>query len=355
VPILLASDETHLTNFSGNKKLWPVYMSIGNIRSSIRNMHTMHAWIPIALLPVGPKRVNKITGYSVEMQKQQALQTVHEVFTHLLKPLSDARCQTGYEMICTDRNVRLYFPKLFCWLTDHMENATIHAITSNPCPVCIVPVEKLGKYSETGYPRCSHADYITAHRESDALSLNEQGVKNINNALWSLPKLNLPDLVRADILHNILLGVWKHMIDWIQDFLEHYERINAFDYVWCRLPPYPGFSIPTKLYRVVSQWSGKEIRNFAKVILGTFAAALRQTTNQPRLTGGQVQEFNEAILCVSSLTDFHLMTQYPSHTDQTISYLKRYLREFHETKNVFLHFRAGKKVKKAAAEAHKNL
>ncbi|RPB21313.1 hypothetical protein L211DRAFT_769374, partial [Terfezia boudieri ATCC MYA-4762] len=35
VSILLVSDETHLTNFSGDKKLWPVYMSIGNIGSSI--------------------------------------------------------------------------------------------------------------------------------------------------------------------------------------------------------------------------------------------------------------------------------------------------------------------------------
>jgi len=227
-------------------------MSIGNIRSSIRNMHTIHAWIPIALLPVGPKRVNKIPGYSVEMQEQQALQTVHEVFTHLLKFLSDARCQTGYEMICADRNVHLCFPKLFCWLADHMENATIHAITSNRYPVCIVPVEKLGEYSETGYLRHSHADYITAHRESDTLSLNEQGVKNINNALWLLPELNPRDLVRADILHNILLGVWKHMTDWIQDFLEYHERINAFDYVWHPLPPYPRFSVPTKPYRVVS-------------------------------------------------------------------------------------------------------
>jgi len=56
-----------------------------------------------------------------------------------------------------------------------------------------------------------------------------------------------------------------------------------------------------------------------------------------------------------TLTDFHLMTQYPSYTDQTSSYLKRYLWEFHETKNVFLRFCVGKKVKKAAAEPHKNL
>ncbi|KAF8430917.1 hypothetical protein BGX38DRAFT_1077355, partial [Terfezia claveryi] len=139
VPILLASDETHLTNFSGDKKLWPVYMSIGNIRSSIRNTHTMHAWIPIALLPIGLKRVNKIPGYSVETQEIHALQTIHKVLTHLLQPLSDARCQKGYKMVCADGNIRLCFPKLFCWLADHMENATIHGIASNHCPTCITP------------------------------------------------------------------------------------------------------------------------------------------------------------------------------------------------------------------------
>ena len=31
VPLLLASDKTDLTNFSGDKPAWPVYMSIGNI------------------------------------------------------------------------------------------------------------------------------------------------------------------------------------------------------------------------------------------------------------------------------------------------------------------------------------
>ncbi|KAF8418350.1 hypothetical protein EV426DRAFT_539685, partial [Tirmania nivea] len=108
-------------------------------------------------------------------------------------------------------------------------------------------------------------------------------------------------------------------MEWIQRFLEHHERINAFDYVWRRLPPYPGFSVPTKAYRVVVQWSGKEMRNFARIILGTFTAAL---------------QFNKAILCVRSLTDFYLMTQYPSHTDETVSYLRQYLPDFHETKDL---------------------
>jgi len=106
---------------------------------------------------------------------------------------------------------------------------------------------------------------------------------------------------------------------------------------------------------MVSQWSGKELRHFARVILGIFTVALRRTTNQPHPTGSQVQEFNTAIQCVRSMTDFYLMTQYDSHTDKTVSYMQKYLREFHETMSVFLRYGAGKGAKRAAAEAHKVL
>jgi len=49
------------------------------------------------------------------------------------------------------------------------------------------------------------------------------------------------------------------------------------------------------------------------------------------------------------------MMQYSSHTDHTVSYMQRSLHVFHETKDVFQRFRAGKKAKRAAAEAHKSL
>jgi hypothetical protein len=179
----------------------------------------MHAWIPIALLPICPKRVNKIPGYSVETQEIQALQTVHDVLAHILKPLSDEECRKGCEMVCGDENIRLCFPKLFCWLADHMENATIHGITNNRCAVCICPLDKLGDYSETGYPIRPHTDYAAAYKKSDAARLNASGVKNIKNCLWSVPNLNPPDLIRADILHNILLGVLDHLMEWIQGIL----------------------------------------------------------------------------------------------------------------------------------------
>ena len=154
-------------------------MSIGNIQRCTQNSPTMQVWLPIALLPVGTKRVYKILGYSVDRQEIQALQTIHDILTNLLKPLFDATCQKGYEMACADGNVLLCYTKLFCWLPDHMEHGTIHGIASNQCPICTTPTEKLGVYMASTYPTRSDTNYAVAYGESDVMGLNLYGVKNI--------------------------------------------------------------------------------------------------------------------------------------------------------------------------------
>src|SRR5437868_7004559 len=53
----------------------------------------------------------------------------------------------------------------------------------------------------------------------------------------------------------------------------------------------------------------------------------------------------------SALIDFSLMAQYQSHTPETLSYMKEYLRTFHQTKDVFLEFRTSKATR-AGANRH---
>ena len=45
------------------------------------------------------------------------------------------------------------------------------------------------------------------------------------------------------------------------------------------------------------------------------------------------------------------MAQYQSHTPKTLSYMKEYLRTFHQTKDVFLEFRTSKATR---AEANRH-
>jgi len=79
VPILFASDKTHLTNFSGDKASWPVYMSIGNISKDFRRQGSKRVWVLVAVLPIPQK--NPKDG--------EIHRSWHEVIERILKPIAE--------------------------------------------------------------------------------------------------------------------------------------------------------------------------------------------------------------------------------------------------------------------------
>ena len=148
--------------------------------------------------------------------------------------------------------------------------------------------------------------------------------------------VSAPNLYKPDLLHTVYLGLFKHMMDWVQAFLKKHARLQGFDDFWKALPPYPGFFVPNKVYREVTQWKGKIMRNLGRCLLGVLAVALRQPDST------QAQPFKRALACVRSLLDFSMIAQYRSHTHETIDYMQRYLDRFHATKDVFREFRVSK-------------
>ncbi|KAF8415030.1 hypothetical protein EV426DRAFT_579132 [Tirmania nivea] len=265
VPVLFASDATHLINFSGDGKVWPIYMSIGNIKSRVRNKPTSHVWIPVALLPHSPK--------------------------FILRPLSDA-AQDGLKVKCADEVIRKCHFRVASWLADHMENATIHGIYATRCPICECPQEQLGQFQE--HPVHNAEKYRQWVNKSDAISLHDNGVKSVNNALWTLKGAVPQELIRSDILHTMLLENLQHLMDWIKGFLESHNRLLAFDNIWSSLPRYSGNHVPRKSYRLLSQLFGKEMRSILRVILGVFTASLCCKTDTARLTAALGARFQES-------------------------------------------------------------
>jgi Plavaka transposase len=49
--VILCLDETHLTNFSGDKSVHAVYMTLGNIRSSTHRKVSKGVWMMLAKIP----------------------------------------------------------------------------------------------------------------------------------------------------------------------------------------------------------------------------------------------------------------------------------------------------------------
>ena len=97
------SDQTHLSNFSGDKKAWPVYVTIGNIVSKTRNSPTSMAVLLVALLPVPPKFAQQSTAAD-ERQRQINAESLQAVFRLIFEPLQTV--VDGTLMDCSDGKVR---------------------------------------------------------------------------------------------------------------------------------------------------------------------------------------------------------------------------------------------------------
>lgn len=333
--------------------MWPIYLTIGNIPSAIRAKPTYHAWIPIAFLPIGPKRVHKRPGWSVQKQEREGLEVIHNLLKFILRPISDA-VRDGVTLKCGDGMKRRCFLRIAGWLGDHQENCTIHAIYNTRCPICECAIDELGDYPGN-HPKRDHQQYSQWVMESDVESLKTHGVKQVANALWTIRDVRPHEIVRPDLLHNMYLGNLEYLMEWIEGFLTVHNRLHAFDDVWANMSTYPGNHVPHKPYRYLTQIKGKEMRAILQIILGVFTASLYRKTDVAKPSGGQEKDFKKAIFCVRYLTDYCILARYRSHTDSTIQYMSTYLQRFHDSKDVFLRYRAGKKAKLRADEISKEL
>jgi hypothetical protein len=232
VPIIGMSDQTHLSNFSGDQKAWPVYITVGNLPSTTRNRPGSMAVLLLALLPVPPKLANSASAN--ELQRQINADTLQGVFQLIFEPLQDA-AQAGVPVDCADGRVRRCFPILAAWTADHMENVALHGVKSNACPKCEVPPDRLGSLIQNGYPTRDYATYerlqqgsLDHETDSVADDINSTfeglGVKIGRNVFHGLPRVLAPDLYKPDLLHTVYLGLFKHMMDWVQSFLKKHAR-----------------------------------------------------------------------------------------------------------------------------------
>ena len=101
IPVILASDKTHLTNFSGDTSAWPLYMSIGNIRKDVRRTASRRTWILIGFIPIPPKGApDSSTAW-------------HYAVDTILGELKDVEIRgPGYEWDCADGFRRNCYPIL---------------------------------------------------------------------------------------------------------------------------------------------------------------------------------------------------------------------------------------------------
>ena len=123
-------------------------------------------------------------------------------------------------MDCAHGKTRLCFPILSAWIADHAEHAALQGIGRKSYPKCVVPCEELA-----GDPRRMYEtrDYMLSRERAPwdepaeaagiAQYFQRLGVKTGNNVFTGLDRASPADLHKPHPLHNIYLGLFKHMME----------------------------------------------------------------------------------------------------------------------------------------------
>ncbi|KAF9527055.1 hypothetical protein CPB83DRAFT_895492 [Crepidotus variabilis] len=299
-PIIIATDRTQLTQFSGNKSAYPVYLTIGNLPKSYRQKPSNNACILIAYLSVEKLNCSEMT----DLEHRSCVQCIfHKSMRIVLEPLKKAG-KEGVLMKSATGDQRQVHPVLVCYVADYPEQCLVTCTKYGTCPKCKQVADKLQDFK--------HVEARTASWTETII----QNAKELSNG--KLTKFHKSYIaITPDVLHQLYQGVFKHLVTWCQTVLNEKvldQRIRA-------LPLAHGLRCFKNSISLLAQISGPERKNMAKILLGCVQDVMAPS----------------GVKAVKAILDFIFLAQYPLHNDITLGYLRDALKEFHNNKDYFIH------------------
>ncbi|KAJ6564347.1 hypothetical protein B0H19DRAFT_941521 [Mycena capillaripes] len=316
VPIILASDKTQLTRFSGDQQAWPVYLTIGNIDKETRRRPSSHAtvllgYIPVAKLEIFSKKKRSAVGY----------QLFHDCMRTMLQVLKVAG-RDGVTMDCADGFVRKMYLILAAYIADYPEQCLVCCCGENSCPGCTCSPKCRGHTRPQAEWRC-HTETLRILAEQAMgeypTEFVDQNLRAINPFWADLPHCEIFRCMTPDLLHELHNGVFgDHVVKWTTKAMS--GETAEVDRRFRAMPPHPSLRHFKKGISLTTQWTGTERKNMEKVFLGVLANA----------TDARVQ------LSAAGILDFIHYAHFETHCDDSLTQLDAAWLAFHDNKDVFI-------------------
>ncbi|KAG8779909.1 hypothetical protein FRC12_023710 [Ceratobasidium sp. 428] len=298
VPIILSTDKTKLTVFSGNQKAWPVER---------------------ATLLVGFIPVSNLSNISNPKERSEAgWQLFHTCMESILEPLKTLS-QTGMDVLCADGGVRRVFPILASFIADFPEQALVTCVRESCCPVCWIPAKDRGDLM-LRYPlrdRRRTCDALEDNWNGYTRTIKTLGIRPTQPFWAELPYVDISTCMTPDLLHQLDKGVFgDHLITWTKVLLTS----NEMDRRTKGMPRFQKLRHFAKGISVISSWTGKE----AKALGNTFMSIVAGD-NRPML-----------VKAAKSIIDFTFRAHRPEISEADLDAMDQDLLEFNRAKSVFV-------------------
>ncbi|KAG8722129.1 hypothetical protein FRC09_006757 [Ceratobasidium sp. 395] len=306
IAIIISSDKTHLSEMSGNKQAWPVYISIGNISKDLRRKPSQQGMMLLGYVPV--------TGLTGE----EGWQFYHDCVAAMLRPLREAGTN-GVEMKCADGGVRLCFPILAAFIGDWQDQTLVACSLDNRCPVCPVPSAERGdgpnqyKVRSNEERHAARAAYDAGQRDA----LSDNGLRPTKPFWRKLPYVNISDSIAPDLLHQLHKGVFgAHINTWLTKLIKE----PRFDAWMMGMPRSSGLRHFTHGKTCISRWTGEESKALAQVFMSVAAGC----------------DEAKAIRAARHIVDFMYRAHLPLLSEDDLQELEKDLLGFHDLKDIFV-------------------
>ncbi|EUC56287.1 Zn-finger protein, putative [Rhizoctonia solani AG-3 Rhs1AP] len=312
---IVATDQTPLTGFCGNKKAHPVYFSIANLPKHIRRAHSNRAMVLVGYLPIPD------LDCEPNEDKARAMRTklFNDCMRDLLEPLTQAE-RTGMEVVCADGGVRRIYPTLSSAIADYPEQCRNACTIGSWCPVCLVEPDARGDLHQDVPLRQKRPtlEAIIEHRKEGSPAFEDFGLHD-QWPWWSKHTfIDIATMHTPDLLHQCHKGVFKdHLAKWMPKILGKKE----VDLRYILMPRHHGIRhFKRGVSKMLPRATGREAKEMMKVFLPVAADA-----------GPKVVEATRALL------KFMYLAHSSTLTETELEGMDRQLRLFHDNKGIFNH------------------
>jgi hypothetical protein len=174
VSVILASDKTKLSVFSGDKSAWPVYLGIGNIAKSTQKQPSLQATSLLGYIPVA-----KLTCFTKTLQIEKG-QEHFEFCPSCLHHQSQLVLTTdGVDIICANSSICHAYPILAAYIADFPEQCLVICTRENWCLHCTCEPDQYGEPLDSIFENEDNISFRnpTRHMKVATYLWNTQGDK----------------------------------------------------------------------------------------------------------------------------------------------------------------------------------